>query len=84
MSIERKANQVLEQAIKLADKVQSWADYSNCLFDQSSGLVAKAFPNTMERQAFYDSEQYKKVLEIQTGLMRKFGLVARASPAEEW
>ncbi len=55
MSIEMKANAILNQAKELAPAVESWADFSNALFDQESGIVAQTFEDPMERQAFYDS-----------------------------
>ena len=80
MSIERKADHVLQYAKTRAEKVGSWAEFSAELFDQFRGIVAKTFPSDMERQAFYDTEQYKQLLEIQVGLMQKFGVVAGAAP----
>lgn len=80
MSIQRKADRVLERAKYLADHVGTWADFSNALFAQFTGVVAKTFPSDIERQAFFDSEQYKQILAIQTALMRKFGGVEGATP----
>ncbi len=82
MSIERKATRVLEHAKALAEKVESWADFSAELFDQTSGVVAKTFRTDIERQAFYDSEQYKEIQQILAGLMRQFG-VATGSQRKE-
>src|SRR5438045_716055 len=83
MSIERKANRVLERANALAAKSQSWADFSAAMFDQFTGVVAKTFSPGMERQAFYDSEQYKEVQGILAGLMRKFGVAGGAQLKEK-
>jgi hypothetical protein len=80
MSIERKANYVLEQAKALAPNVASWADFSVALFDQRSGLIAKTFEDRMEREAFFDSKQYREVNGILLELMRKFGVEAGATP----
>ena len=68
MSIERKANRVLEQAKALAETVESWAEFSVAVFDQFSGIVAKTFSSGIERQAFYDTDQYKQIQGILTSL----------------
>jgi site-specific DNA-methyltransferase (adenine-specific) len=80
MSIERKANYILEQAQTLAANVKSWADFSVAIFDQHYGLVAKTFEDPMEREAFFDSEQYEKVNQILLDLMKKFGVEGGATP----
>jgi hypothetical protein len=74
MSIERKANRVLERAQALAQTAESWVDFSNAMYDQFNGVVAKTFSPGIERQTFYDSEQYKQIQGILTDLMRKFGV----------
>jgi hypothetical protein len=83
MSIQRKADRVLEQARRLAEKVSSWADFSAALFDYSSGLVPRMFPDEMERQAFFDSPQNEEVDRILINLMRKFGVIGGAAPKEK-
>jgi hypothetical protein len=80
MSIERKANYILEQAKVLARQVKTWADFSAALFDQKTGLVAKTFVTPMEREAFFDSQQYKEVNRLLLGLMKKFGVEGGATP----
>ncbi|MCI0456181.1 MAG: type II toxin-antitoxin system HicB family antitoxin [Gemmataceae bacterium] len=80
MSIERKANYILEQARVLAPRVTTWADFSVALFDQRTGLVAKTFEDPMEREAFFDSQQYKEVNGILLKLMKKFGVANGATP----
>jgi len=80
MSLERKANRVLDEAKRLAGEVASWADFSAALFDYSTGLVPKTFPDEMERQAFFDSKQYLEINALLTGLMKKFGVVKGSVP----
>jgi site-specific DNA-methyltransferase (adenine-specific) len=82
MSIERNANYILEQAKTLAKSVRSWADFSAALFDQREGLVAKTFENAMEREAFFDSEQYKAVNQLLLKLMKEFGVEGGATPQQ--
>ena len=83
MSLKKKADSVLSQAKKLATSITSWADFSLELFDQHSGLVAKTFPGEMERQAFYDSEQYDAINKILVDLMKQFGVADGATPRRE-
>ncbi len=80
MSIDRKAARVLERARTISRKVDTWADFSNAMFDQFNGVVPKEFPSELERQAFFDTEQYKQILQIQTELMKKHGTVVGAAP----
>src|SRR5438876_175790 len=83
MSIERKATRVLEQARQLAAKVGSWADFSAALFDYSTGLVPRTFPDERERQAFFDSPQNEEISSILIALMKKYGVVGGANPQEK-
>jgi hypothetical protein len=83
MSIERKANRVLEQARELAGQVPNWADFSVLMFDGATGIVAKTFPEEMERQAFFDSKQYKEVRNLLGGLMEKHGVIEGSKRTEK-
>lgn len=83
MSIEKKANLVLEQAEKLAERLASWADFSNAMFSYPHGIVLQTFPDEMERQVFFDSSQYEKVNRLLAGLMKKHGLVEGATPKQK-
>ncbi|HEY2412912.1 MAG TPA: toxin-antitoxin system HicB family antitoxin [Pirellulaceae bacterium] len=79
MSIESKANRVLEYAKQLSQEVRTWADYSAALFDQTNGYVAKVFPNELQRQLFFDTPQYAAVNSILLDLMNRFGTVEGAA-----
>jgi len=83
MAIESKANRVFEQAKSLAAKAGSWMDFSAQIFDQRSGLIAKTFPTEIERQAFFDTEQYNEIHTLLVQLMKRFGLAAGATPKEK-
>jgi len=83
MSVQTKANKVLAKARQLADEVPAWADFSLELFDQHSGIVTRTFEDEMERQAFYDSPQYREINKILAGLMRKTGIADGGSPTRE-
>lgn len=80
MSVKERGNSILKEARRLARQATSWADFSNALFDQREGLVAKVFPNMNERQAFYDSPEYNAVRRLLLDLMRKLGLADGAVP----
>lgn len=83
MSVKTKSQEILSEAKELAGKVDSWADFSNHLFDQRSGLVAKTFHKDIERQAFYDSDEYQQINKILADLMRQFGVVGGSLPKEK-
>src|SRR3954470_9407353 len=80
MSVEAKANKVLEKARAIAPTVGSWADFSNALFGHGEGIIAKTFGTSIERQAFFDSKQYEEINEILLSLMKKFGTGEGAKP----
>lgn len=82
MSIEKKSSEILERARGLAARATSWADFSNELY-APGGIVASAFPDEIQRQAFYDSEQCKQVDELLASLMRKLGVVPGAAPSDK-
>jgi hypothetical protein len=82
MSIETKANRVLENARQIAGEVRTWADFSVAMFDQTSGYVAKVFPNDLQRQMFFDTPQYEEVNRILLHLMNKFGVVRGSAPSK--
>jgi hypothetical protein len=83
MSVQKKAENVLNKARQLANEVPTWADFSLELFDQHSGIVARTFDDEMERQAFYDSPQYLEINQILAGLMKKVGMANGATPTRE-
>lgn len=80
MSFDKKANLILEKARELAPDVDSWADLSNALFDQQSGLIARTFADPLERDAFLDTEYYEELQGIVDSLVDKFGILAGATP----
>lgn len=74
VSFVEKADKVLERAMALLPKVgSSWAEFSNALFDQKSGLVPLTFADPMELQAFWDSDQYKSINNMLLHLMKEHG-----------
>lgn len=83
MSITRKADFVLNKAKEVASKVNTWADFSCQLFDQRLGIVSQTFKTDIEKQAFYDSEQYKAIQGILTSLMRSTGIKNGSTPQDK-
>jgi len=79
MSFEAKSNRVLQYAKQLARDVRSWADFSAALSDQSTGYIAKTFPDDLQRQLFFDSPQYRETNDLLMQLMNKFGVVGGSS-----
>ena len=80
MTIEEKADQLVQQAEKLASQATSWTEFSNRVFAQDDGLVAKAFPRMTERRAFYQRAEYDQLNQMLLSLMKRFGIEQNAAP----
>jgi len=76
----KNANRILEQAKGVAGSVETWADLSNALFDPINGLITRAYPTRVEREAFLKTEQYKKIRELLAHAIDTHGLVEGATP----
>jgi predicted HicB family RNase H-like nuclease len=74
------ANRILEQAQQVAGSVETWADLANALFDPAHGLITRAYPTRVEREAFLKSEQYKKIRELLAHAIETHGLVEGSTP----
>ena len=83
MSIDAKADRIVELAQKRAERASSWSDFSRELFDQREGIVSKVFPDELERQAFFDSPQHARVMQIQSDLMKRIGVMSGAVSAKQ-
>jgi hypothetical protein len=77
-----KAAAILLKAKELSTRVESWADFSNALFDPEDGLVAQTFPRLNDRQRFFESKEYAAVERLLSQLMRRFGVANGATPRE--
>lgn len=75
MSFVEKSDKILEHAILLEPQVSGWAEFSNALFDQRSGLVQSMFSDPMELNAFWDSPQCAAINAILLRLMKQHGIV---------
>ena len=82
MSMKTKADSVLERAKELSNKAESWAEFSNALFDQTNGLIACTFKDGMERQAFLDSAQYQEIQGIFLSVVKRFGVAEGSAPTK--
>jgi hypothetical protein len=75
-----KASDLLKQTEEEARSTETWADLSNFLFDPRDGLIAKAYPTRSEREAFMQTEEYKRIRELIKLARQRTGLVAGATP----
>ena len=60
-SAQSTAAEAVNEAKKLARSVESWADFSNAMFDPEQGVVARLFPGSAERQAFFKTREFQAV-----------------------
>ncbi len=79
-SLDDKAVRLLEAARDIASSVDSWADFSNALFDPVDGLLVKAYPTREERQAFMKTQEYAEIRELHSAAIQRTGLVEGATP----
>jgi hypothetical protein len=75
-----KAQKLLKQAQQLAASAPTWADFSNALFDQQSGILAKAFPLGAARREFMKSPEYQAISQLLAEAMDRTGLIEGATP----
>ena len=65
-----------------ASSVKAWADLSNFVFEQETGILAEAFPNIDERRKFGKSDEYREIWQIIEEVQNRTGLVEGATPME--
>jgi hypothetical protein len=82
MTLQEKAEYILNEAKDLASRVTSWTEFSNKLFAQDDGLVAKVFPRMKERQSFYGLPQYEQVNKMLLDLIKRFGVLDGVAPGK--
>lgn len=78
--MKTKEQRLLDSARRIAAVSPTWADLSNALFDQSEGIVAKAFRTQEERKRFIKSPEYKAIRELIDAAQERTGLVEGATP----
>ena len=75
-----KETSILEKARKFAATCESWADFSNFLFNPVDGLVATAYLNKEDRASFLRTPEYAMVRQLMADSMERTGLVDGAAP----
>jgi predicted HicB family RNase H-like nuclease len=80
--MKTKEQKLLDSARGIASSSPTWVDLSNALFDQVTGLVAKAYPTREERERFVRSPEYKSIRELIGNAQERTGLVEGATPAK--
>jgi hypothetical protein len=73
-------DQLLKAAEQAAQEAESWADLSNALFNPIDGLVSRAYRTREAREAFVKTEAYRKIWQLVSDAMDRFGLVEGAIP----
>jgi predicted HicB family RNase H-like nuclease len=75
-----KAQKILKAARAAALSTETWADFSNALFDPEDGLVANAYPTQAERERFLKSQEYQAIRQLLDEATERTGLVEGATP----
>ncbi len=75
-----RAKQLLKQAEKVVETFQSWADFSNYLYNPVDGLLTTAFTTQKEREAFLRTPEYRRIRALLSQSMDQHGLVEGAEP----
>jgi predicted HicB family RNase H-like nuclease len=73
-------DRILEEAKRLAEQSETWADLSNALFDPFTGLVTRTFPNRKDRKAFSKTGVCAALHDLVQEKMTQTGLVEGAEP----
>jgi hypothetical protein len=74
------AKKLLEEAERVAREAETWADLSNFLFNPVDGLVARAYPTRAAREAFIQTDEYRKIRQLVSDARQRHGLVEGATP----
>ena len=75
-----KAQKLLKQAQQLAAAASTWADLSNALYDQQTGILACAFPLGAARREFMKTPEYRAIGQLLDEAMERTGPVEGATP----
>ena len=77
-----KADDILNEAKRIASESTTWADLSNAIFAPFTGLIATTFPDEQERKAFRKSPTYDALHELVRKKMEETGLIEGATPTK--
>ena len=69
------AKKLLEEAERAARDSETWARLSNFLFNPGDGLVARAYPTRADREAFIQTDEYRKIRQLVSDAREHHGLV---------
>jgi hypothetical protein len=72
---------LLQKAKQLAKAAGTWADLSNALFDPETGILAKAYRDAKERDAFTKTPEYRQIRELIHDAQDRTGFVEGATPS---
>ena len=75
-----RAARILAEAQKLAAHTNSWADFSNALFDPEHGLLVREIPDVAQRRSFAKTREYAVIDRLLAKLMERFGVADGATP----
>ena len=75
-----KPQKLLKDAQSLATEAPTWADLSNALFDQETGLLAKAYPLGEQRSEFMKTPEYHAIRKLIQDAMERTGVLEGATP----
>ena len=78
MSQDR-GKQLVAEARKIAQRVDSWITLSNALTDPNGGLIARYFPHLDQRQAFLRSAEYEELNQLLRRTIERKGMYPRPS-----
>jgi hypothetical protein len=73
-------SELFQEAERAARDSETWADLSNFLFNPVDGLVARAYPTREAREAFLQTEEYRKIRQLVSDARERHGLVEGATP----
>jgi len=71
---------LVEKAKRAAAETETWADFSNYLFNPDDGLLTSEFKVGRERKAFKKTGEYKTIMNLVGDVMQRTGIVEGATP----
>jgi hypothetical protein len=72
------AKQLVDDAKKIARRVNSWINLSNSLNDPVRGLISCYFPDMAERREFLASPEYEQIEQLLLRTIKRKGLYPRS------
>jgi hypothetical protein len=72
--------ELFQEAERAARDSETWVDLSNFLFNPVDGLVARAYPTREAREAFIQTDEYRKIRELVSDARERHGLVEGRRP----